>query len=283
MEDAVQSELGGVPRALQPLEEFRGSAESEVKRLIKWYGSKNKWKKRCSFFYRGATILSSTLGLLIPVLAPLIPTESRTNAYHWGYVFALLAVFFITIDRQFNLTSSWVRTLKASRQLETALVEFRANWLKLAVTKPPPSDEVFAQCIKDFVLKARGVVDQEADTWATETMASFSQLEKAMATGAEEARKRYEAAVEAMRAGAIEITLTNPPRGEWWCSISLNGQIRKQNWRAPVCGIVDVLPANVEVLVEAETASGEKLIGSKAVAVASGPPTAAAVELRPIS
>jgi hypothetical protein len=281
-ENIVQPGGGIALSSAQSVEDFRLFAEKHVEALIEWYKPKNKRKKHYSMFYRGATIVLSTLGLLIPVVAPLISEEWRTNAYHWGYVFALLAVFFIAVDRQFNFTSTWVRTLRAERQLETVLAEFRANWVKLAVTKPPPSEETFVQCGKDFVLKAQGVVGQETDTWAAETLASFSQLEKAVTTGAEEARKRYEAAVESMRAGALEITLTNPPQGGWWCSISLNGQIRKQNWRAPVCGIVDVPSGNVEVLVEAETMSGEKFIGSKAVAVASGPPSAVAMELQPI-
>jgi len=127
-----------------------------------------------------------------------------------------------------------------------------------------------------------GQTDQEADTWATETLASLSQLEKATVTGAEEARKRYEAAVETMRFGAIEVTVTNLPQSEWWYSVSLNGQIRKPRWRSPVCGIVDVVPGNVEVLVEAETATGNKLIGAKTVVVVSGAPIAVPVALSPI-
>src|SRR6185436_17484513 len=39
--------------SLPSVEGFPDAVETEVKRLIKWYDSKNKWKKKCSIFYRG--------------------------------------------------------------------------------------------------------------------------------------------------------------------------------------------------------------------------------------
>ena len=48
--------------------------------------------------------------------------------------------------------------------------------------------------MQDFLLKVRSLVDQEAETWSTETLANFNQLDRMVATGADEARKRYEQA-----------------------------------------------------------------------------------------
>jgi hypothetical protein len=271
--------LVAAPHATDPLFEFQKSADHEVRKLVHWYDRKNKHKKFWSIVYRALTITSSTIGVLIPVLAPVFPNRWRENAYHYGYFSAVLAVFFIAIDRQFGFTSSWVRTIKAHRQLETVRADFRTNWSKLSFTVPRPSDEVFAQCVRDFVMQARGVVDKEADTWATETLANFNQLEKTVATEAEEARKRYEDAVVALRTGAIQLTLKNPPAVSWSCAISLNGQVRKRNWSAPTCGIADVGPGNVELLVEAQTDNDERWTGSVVISVASGPPTPVLVEL----
>jgi hypothetical protein len=279
MSRSTSAKSGAEIRVTESLSDLHKSADDKVRDLIQWYDVKNKRKKFWSVVYRALTIASSTIGILIPVLAPVLPVNWRDNAYHYGYFSTVLAVFFIAVDRQFGFTSSWVRTIKASRQLETVRADFRTNWSKLAFSVPRPADEVFAQCIKDFVMQARAVVDKEADTWATETLANFNQLEKTVASGAEEARKRYEDAVVALRAGAIQLTLKNPPSVGWSCSISVNGQIRKQNWSAPTCGIADVVPGNIELLVEAQTVNDERWIGSVVTAVASGPPTAVFVEL----
>jgi len=259
--------------------ELQPRVEREIGHLISTYAGKNKRKKRWSMLYRVLAIIFSTLSVLIPVLSQALPGAWEQPLIRWGYVCAVLAVFYLTIDRQFNFTSSWVRTLRAERRLETILAAFRSNWTQLALTEPSVADTMFAQCARDALLEARAVVEGETETWATETLANFNQLEKAVAAGAEESRKRYESAIERLQAGAMQITLKNPPQGPWRCKIFINGSLRKQDWSAPTCGIPDVAPGNVELLVELETNSREKWIASQAVPVVSGPPTTVPVEL----
>ena len=258
------SKRGSQLVSLEDIRDYTKYADDLGLWTIEWYNCKNRRKKFWSFLWRAATIVSSTVGVLIPVMAP------GPKYLKFGYFFALVAVFFLAIDRNFGFTSSWVRTVKASRAVETALTEFRTNTTKLAASNPAPLTRDWAQCVQDFLLKVRSLVDQEAETWSTETLANFNQLDRMVATGADEARKRYEQALDSLRAGGIELTIENPPQTPWTCSISVRGEIRKQNWSNPVCGLTEILPGPAEVRVDAKDTEGTTWEASRAVIIPSG-------------
>src|SRR2546426_6984190 len=165
-------------------DDLKSHIDLEIGDLIEAYKTKNKRKKRWSMLYRVLAIVFSTLGVVMPVLSQALPVDWARIMLPWGYVCAVLAVFYLTIDRQFNFTSSWVRTLRAERRLETILSLFCSNWTQLALTEPSPADTVFSQSVRDALAEARAVVGEETEKWATETLANFNQLEKDIATGA---------------------------------------------------------------------------------------------------
>lgn len=155
-------------------------------------------------------------------------------------------------------------------------------WLKLRA-EPRASDRELAQSLQDFLNKVRSIVDEEARTWATETLANFSQLERVIGANAEEARRRYETLAESLRAGALQVGVKNPPSGAWRYTFSVNGSPRKVNWPSPSCGVVNVVPGFAEVEVQAKATDGKVAWqGSTAVHVPSGELATVEVELSPV-
>jgi hypothetical protein len=254
-------------------------ANESAQWIIDWYDAKNKRKKFWSFVWRGAAIVTSALGILLPVV-PVEKSDELTRLSQYGYFAALLAIAFLTVDRSFGFTSSWVRTVTASRAVETALFRFRADWLKLSV-EPPASHRDLVQCLHDFVMTVRTIVDEEAKAWATETLANFSQLERVIGTNVDEARKRYESLAESARAGALRVTVTNPAKtGAWVYNFSVNGSQRKSGWPTPSCGIANVSPGLVEIDVAADTSDGSaSRRGSTVVRVPNGEVVNVEIEL----
>jgi len=256
------------------LDALRLFAEKNAQAAIDWYYRNKSAKAMGSRFLRAFTIVATSLGGLIPIAVTTglfdrpgaTAVEMQLHHAHInqiGYVCIGLAALAVAFDRFFGISTAWMRYIATAMSLETALVQFRIDWAKLtsSLGERMPSGaelEILIKKISDFILTVRTLVENETKQWVSEFQTNLSDLEKETKTALEAARssaktdeKEVESLRDALRPGAIELTVENVTDTDAGYTAELDGKIAKSDVTTKVCGIRGVAPGLHEIEVKA--------------------------------
>jgi hypothetical protein len=168
-------------------------AIAEAQQYLQWYEKYRKGRRNASRLLRGLAIAAVAVG----TLCPLIDAAWKSPKYalgQWGYVAFALAAAFVGADKFFGVSSSWMRFMLASLDLERARKEFQLNWTMLTAELQgrPLATEQFQTCLKavqTFTLRVQDIVKQETQLWIAEFQQSAAELEKWAKTGLEKQKQ----------------------------------------------------------------------------------------------
>jgi hypothetical protein len=206
---------------------LRAYAEAQAKAAIAWYYKNKRPKAWASQYLRAFIIVATAAGGLIPVLVA-AGLFNRTGAVdplrnaqinQYGFVALGLAGLALAFDRFFGASSSWMRYISAAMSLETALEQFRFDWVTLTIPlddKLPEGTELedLVKRVSDFVFVVRTVVENETKQWMTEFQSNLAELEKQTKAALETARAESErmqkeatSLRDSQQPGAIDLTV----------------------------------------------------------------------------
>lgn len=140
---------------------------------------------RYSRFLRGAAIILTALGGLMPVLQGLFGTGTFAAFGQIGYIFLALAAACVGFDKFFGFSSGWVRFMTTEMAIQQDLAEFQMDWMLLMAEmgeKQPSSDMIQKVLLrlKEFRLQIIRRISQEMQMWAGEFNSNLLQLEKSV-------------------------------------------------------------------------------------------------------
>jgi len=92
-------------------------------KYIQWYEKYRKGKRVASRLFRGLAIAAVAVGTLCPLIDAALKSPSWAFG-QWGYVAFALAAAFVGADKFFGVSSSWMRFMLASLDLDRARKEF---------------------------------------------------------------------------------------------------------------------------------------------------------------
>lgn len=234
-----------------------------AKKQVQWYDERRKPKRLWAQVVRGAALLLATLGALCPLITPVVNIYWQSQLPTLGYVFLAIGAAFITFDKLYGFSTSWMRYAGTQVSLEMLLREFQFDWILL-------QSQIFSaatsiQKLKEFTGKVDGIVKQETDAWITDFKNNIAELEKALKAGAEERKP-----------GAIKLTVPNS-RDFQRISISVNGAFSKELEGVTETLLDPVPPGRHEIFLSATDKTGTVHRETKVVEVTAN--TTAAIEI----
>jgi hypothetical protein len=291
--EALSSVLKDAEFSKASLKSLHEYVECKVQQEIKWYSDKKAGKAFASRTLRLLTIAFSTLGGLVPllqasgvssVLGNVIPLgiSSAIQFGQVGYLFIGLAAGSFAFDKFFGYSSGWIRYLTTMLSLQRALEEFRLDWLRLAVAldrrEPTAADfEKFLGISKSVIVSVRAQVEQETQAWATEFQSALQMLGEELSSKASKAKEESQERAQAIRPGAISLTITNGDQADDGVSVQIdNSPARKEH--GTKCEFVPVLPGDHPIRVMASI-GGQRATASEIITVRPGEITRTSVTL----
>lgn len=168
-------------------------AVAEAQKYIQWYEKYRRNQRIASQLLRGLAILAVAVGTLCPLLDAALKSTVWVLG-QWGYVAFALAAAFVGADKFFGVSSSWMRFMLASLDLERALKEFQVTWMILTAELQGRqlTTEQFQSSLKviqAFTLRVHEIVKQETQLWIAEFQQSAAELEKWAKTGLEKQKQ----------------------------------------------------------------------------------------------
>ncbi|MCQ4081640.1 SLATT domain-containing protein [Streptomyces sp. RB6PN25] len=132
-----RGDLHGVPFPLGDwghpaarLDELYRWAEDGAIRTIEWYLGDRLWKRRVARVLRAGAVLGTAAGVGLPLLGL---ADGQPGLARWGYVWLLVAVACVGIDRWFGLTSGWMRDVATAQAVQRRLEALRFDWASESV------------------------------------------------------------------------------------------------------------------------------------------------------
>lgn len=234
----------------------------KVQGIIQWYYDKKKWKAWWSQLLRAAAIVLTTVGGLIPLVSSLgwLTFISIDKSGQLPYLFLGVAAGCVGLDKFFGFSSGWIRYITTALALEKARDAFNLDWIALetkANLNPGERLPQMLQRLSQFSSLIDTLVEQETQAWVNEFQSSLSQFEKA-------ANER----LEAVRPGAIEVTISNAEKAQDGFILSLDG-MAIERVQGSEGQIGHVTPGLHKVAVAA-VVGGQSVIASQIVNVAPG-------------
>lgn len=175
------------------LKELYVRVENWAKDAIAWYLNRKKWRKRFSLATRIFTAVFTIVGGLIPLLIPILaPDKSDTlfgmNSFaivQLGYVFLALAAGAMTIDRLFDFSTGWMRSMSTATSLQALLIQFQLDWQiiwnkkdkKSESSESAPYEEMLA-LLKSFCLQFINQISEETENWQAKLKKSLELAEE---------------------------------------------------------------------------------------------------------
>ncbi len=153
---------------------------TETNSAMQWYSEKRRNKKVWGCGLRIGAVIATGVAGIIPVISQIAVSVNTL----WATVAIAIAAILIALDRFAGFTSGWVRYMLAELEINQIQEAFYFDWEKsrfsYAETDPTPEQvkESLSQC-KDFLLKVRGVVNDETSLWASEFQTALKEIEKA--------------------------------------------------------------------------------------------------------
>jgi SMODS and SLOG-associating 2TM effector domain 2 len=147
-------------------------------RSSSWYRQKKRSRQIISVLVR----LASLSLLLLGGLCPLIPLGLLTfNPQAYGYLLLAAGGGLLLFDRLFGISSSWMRYMIATQQIELTLELFRISWLKIQVIQRGAGEsEVdalpFLSLASDTLLSIGEIVQSETREWTNEFQSNVAYL-----------------------------------------------------------------------------------------------------------
>lgn len=159
--------------------------EKKTQESIQWYLTKKKPKKNASITLKCLTIIFTSIGGLIPLIASAKedPLLLGIQFNQFGYICLLIAASCVGFDKFFGLSSSWMRFMSTSLILEKHLQDFQLEWSLLQlkyINQQSQSFELIEQMInrlREFSFMVNALVEKETKEWIVEFQTNLAQLE----------------------------------------------------------------------------------------------------------
>lgn len=141
----------------------------EVSRLagaeIFYYYSRRKAASFRAKIFRFCSWLSGSIGILTPVLAPLIE-EAPENFLSWGYLAVAIAGIFVVADNVFSGSGAHARFVATQLRVEHSFTNFALEWQALLLVYDSDPGPVKALSLLE---KATSYLDKLHDSLGEET------------------------------------------------------------------------------------------------------------------
>jgi hypothetical protein len=275
-------------------------AEAQADRAVYWY-YKNKRKKAWgSRITRFGMIIFTAVGGMVPILINAIADKAneaeqlRWNQY--GYLALGMAALFLALDRFSGGSSGWMRYVTTQTRIESLMEELRFDWQdqKAALGAAPYAAEKIVTCIsrlKSFSAAVRAEIEKETLAWVTEFRSNLEQLEKETGHALEEARKQaridaeaalaaQKAAIDALRPGAVNVTMKIDAKFTAGAAIEIDGVRKDENVIGPTYGISNLSPGPHSISLIATGPGGIAHKSSQIVMVTSNAIASVTIELK---
>ena len=212
-------------------------------------------------YLRAAAIVLTAVGGLIPLVSSLgwltFISIDRLDSSH---LFLGVAAGCVGLRQILWFLSGWICYITTALALEKARDAFNLDWIALetkANLNPGERLPQMLQRLSQFSSLIDTLVEQETQAWVNEFQSSLSQFEKA-------ANER----LEAVRPGAIEVTISNAEKAQDGFILSLDG-MAIERVQGSEGQIGHVTPGLHKVAVAA-VVGGQSVIASQIVNVAPG-------------
>jgi hypothetical protein len=283
------------------LDQLYDYVESQAAGAVRWYYRNKRKKAWGSSITRFGTIIFTAIGGMVPILinALIANRENAAQQLQWnqfGYLALGMAALFLALDRFSGGSSGWMRYVTTLTRLESLIEELRLDWQgkKAAFGTGNYSAEQVAALqdrLRVFSSAVRSEIEKETQAWVAEFRSNLEQLEKETGHAAEEARKQarldaeaaftaQKASMDAMRAGAINVTLRLEGKTADGISIEVDGDRKCQHITGSTCGIANISPGPHAVAVVGVGADNKIYKSSQIVMVAGNAVAAVTLELK---
>jgi len=213
-----------------------------TQKQIQWYDERRRPRRLLAQGVRLIALILATLGALCPLAAPAMDKYWQSQLPTLGYVFFAIGAAFVSFDRYYGFSSSWMRFASTQLSLEMFLREFQFDWILLQSQAFSAASSI--QKLKEFTGKVDGIVKQETDAWITDFKNNIAELEKMLKAGAEERKP-----------GAVKLTIPNA-RDFHRISISVDGAFNKDMEGVTETLLDTVPPGRHEVSLSATDKTG---------------------------
>jgi len=230
---------------------------------IQWYNKRRPLRRYLAQGVRGVALGLGTLGALCPLAAPAMDKYWQSQLPTLGYVFFAIGAAFVSFDRYYGFSSSWMRFASTQLSLEMFLREFQFDWVLLQSQTFSAASSI--QKLKEFTGKVDGIVKQETDAWINDFKNNIAELEKMLKASAEERKP-----------GAVKLTIPNA-RDYQRISISVDGAFNKNMEGVTETLLDSIPPGRHEVSLSATDKTGIVHKEVKVVEVTAN--TTAAIEI----
>jgi hypothetical protein len=156
--DAVKSLDWGPQQTKTSIESLYAEVSKLVFCEIKYYYGRKVRSRRLSRIFRLFMITGSTIGVLVPVCAPLIGDGKTANVLSYGYLGFTLTGIAYAADNLFGGTKAFRRRATTQLKLEQLYVEFSAEWHHIFSQLTPCQDKCSTNNIN------AGVTEQAVNT-----------------------------------------------------------------------------------------------------------------------
>jgi hypothetical protein len=159
----------------------------QVERAIRYYERGVVGKRTAAKFLRVTALILGVMASLVPLVISLIfsvwwPESSK--AKDWitlSAIFAIVAIGLVAVDRLFGSSSSWIRFITATLDLQARRSTFLVGWSKLRINAAV-SDEAHLlaalQYLEVFIAEIDAIVRSETQAWVIEFRGALDQLDK---------------------------------------------------------------------------------------------------------
>ena len=136
---------------------------------IQYYYTQRCSARRLSRFCRAAAWLLGTIGVLVPVLAPVLPV-APASWLSWGYIAFALAGSALVADKTFAGSTAHQRYTRTQLQLEQLYTLFAIEWQTLvaALDTSPGADRLTAAILRavDYCKALHQTLGAETAEWS---------------------------------------------------------------------------------------------------------------------
>jgi hypothetical protein len=248
------------------LESVYNFAYRTTLKQIDWYNKSKNPKRVNAQRLRGGAILFIALGGLTPFLTASGILPKDWNGFDWtqiGYIFLGIAVCLIALDRYFGHSSSWMRYMIASNNLQKYLAEFQYEWAILSAKVSwneltPAGCEPLLKSVQTFALKVHSEIEKETSEWIAEYRSNLAEMERS-------ARQQ----IEAMNPGSISLKIEDAKNTKDGVSIFIDNKLIAQGIKQPYYLISQVFPGPHSIEIRGDI-DGKTVTTSNNVQMAAG-------------
>lgn len=157
-----------------------------VQAELRYYFQRRKASRSLSASLRFLTWLLVSIGILIPIAAPLLSTKPD-NFLSWGYVVFALAGVALAADKVFAGTDAHQRYVSAQLRIEYRYSDFALQWQQAMLSfdsNPGPEQAKQAlQVAAQFMQEFHALLQGETDAWGKAMAEAVAMLNGKIAAG----------------------------------------------------------------------------------------------------